>query len=740
MSERVKAYLILVTTSFIVMIFVFSAFYFRSKFVHYKRDVESDLARISLFYLKSDLHSFGKRISDFLKNEDISISNLESLGRKMCEDCSFAIWMDIDGNSVSEFGNVPSEDFYNDALIQALLYEESYAFLSDLYFLDDAVQIRTAMVVKTINGDDLIVLVGKTLPADYFAKIGHLIHRKVFFISKDGKVFGEGFQVSADLLKKAAGGQRPETEITKDGELVIAVPFFDFEEWGIKGFLINSIEFREVQKAFLKFLIIDIFLFSASFVILIFGILSTVRKKLKVMSVLFFYSLPLLFSILFVFVFQMPKVLETEYIECTEAMSKVLKRFGKIWLETTQFDEMKKMLNVQILLIENRNIVSSTLKKNVLSTLANWMKLRNIDTVEIGELDVNKVRYTYLGLKQESEVLFLLKEKTPLVNNVVNIKFMGIVMIMVSFILVLILGFSIKNTDHPRFLKATLVGYIFLAPALIHLLWWAAGPVAFSFYLAFHRWNVIDPAKPFVGFENFKELFQDKLFWNAMKNTVIFSLQVPISMLLSLFLAIAVNRQTKSMALLRTVYYLPAVTAGVSTTIVWRWILNKEFGILNYVLGFFGIPKIPWLTSPNTALIAIMLMTIWQSLGSQMIIFLAGLQSIPQAFYEAASIDGANAFQKFRFITIPLLKPTTVFVLVTSVIGSFQVFTPIYVLTQGGPLRSTDVVFYHIWESAWIELKMGYAAAQSWMLFLVLLVLTYVEFKLFGKESWKQYF
>ncbi|MEN3009346.1 sugar ABC transporter permease, partial [Pseudothermotoga sp.] len=488
----------------------------------------------------------------------------------------------------------------------------------------------------------------------------------------------------------------PETEITKDGKLVIAVPFFDFEEWGIKGFLINSIEFREVQKAFLKFLIIDVFLFSASFVILIFGILSAVKKKLKVMSVLFFYSLPLLFSILFVFVFQMPKILETEYIECTEAMSKVLKRFGKIWLETTQFDEMKKMLNVQILLTENGNIVSSTLKKNMLSTLANWVKLRDIDTVEIGELDVNKVRYTYLGLKQESEVLFLLKEKTPLVNNVVNIKFMGIVMIMVSFILVLILGFSIKNTDRPRFLKATLVGYIFLAPALIHLLWWAAGPVAFSFYLAFHRWNVIDPAKPFVGFENFRELFQDKLFWNAMKNTVIFSLQVPISMLLSLFLAIAVNRQTKSMALLRTVYYLPAVTAGVSTTIVWRWILNKEFGILNYVLGFFGIPKIPWLTSPNTALRAIMLMTIWQSLGSQMIIFLAGLQSIPQAFYEAASIDGANAFQKFRFITIPLLKPTTVFVLVTSVIGSFQVFTPIYVLTQGGPLRSTDVVFYHI--------------------------------------------
>ncbi|HOM73322.1 MAG TPA: sugar ABC transporter permease, partial [Armatimonadota bacterium] len=337
-------------------------------------------------------------------------------------------------------------------------------------------------------------------------------------------------------------------------------------------------------------------------------------------------------------------------------------------------------------------------------------------------------------------VLDVVKEKTPLVNAATKIRFSGIIAIVICLTFVWLLGFSIRNADRPRFLRATLIGYIFLAPALIHLIWWAAGPVGFSFFLAFHRWNVIDPAKPFVGLDNCKELFRDKLFWNAMKNTVLFSLQVPIGMFFSLLLAMAVNRPTRSMALLRTVYYLPAVTAGVSTTIVWRWILNKDFGILNYILGIFGIPKIPWLTSPRTALIAIMLMSIWQALGSQMIIFLAGLQSIPQAFYEAASIDGANGFQKFRKITLPLLKPTSIFVLVTSVIGSFQVFTPVYVLTQGGPLRSTDVVFYHIWESAWIELRMGYAAAQSWMLFLVLVVLTYLQFKLFGKESWQQYF
>lgn len=741
MDRRIKIYVISIVISFVAIVFVSSMLYFNSKFIQYKRDIESEIARLSLFHLKSQLYSFGKGVSDLLKKEDISVSNLETLSHRMCEGCSFILWMDVDGNSILSFGDVPKEDFYNDALVQAVLYEEGHTFLSDLYPLGDKVQIRTSMVVETVEGDELIVLTGKTLPEDFFTRIGQTVHRSVFFVSKDGKIFGEGFQVGSDLLRRTTGSQRPETEITKDRKLLMSVvPVFDFEEWGIKGFLVNSVEIGEVRRIFLKGLIINVVLFAFSSAALMIGALIAIKKKLKVKRVLYIFSLPLLFSVVFIFVFQIPGVLKNEYEEIVGMTAKALEDWGKVWLETAHFEEMKKILNVQILLTRNEKVTFSTLRRNMIDRLANWRFVSNFNTVDLGELDVNRVRHTYLSSKFGDETLFLLKEKTPLVNNTVNIRFMGIIVLIVSALFIVVLGFSIKNADRPRFLRATLVGYVFLAPALIHLLWWAAGPVAFSFYLAFHRWNVIDPAKPFVGFENFRELFQDKLFWNAMKNTVVFSLQVPISMLLSLLLAIAVNRQTKSMALLRTIYYLPAVTAGVSTTIVWRWILNKEFGILNYVLGFFGVPKIPWLTSPNTALIAIMLMTIWQSLGSQMIIFLAGLQSIPQAFYEAASIDGANTFQKFRFITIPLLKPTTVFVLVTSVIGSFQVFTPIYVLTQGGPLRSTDVVFYHIWESAWIELRMGYAAAQSWMLFLVLVVLTYIQFKLFGKESWKQYF
>ncbi len=740
LSTRTKLYLILFTISFVGIIFFSSLSYLRSRFFQYKKGVESEIARASLFYVKSELYDFGKTIFDLLKNEDISISKLEDISRIICEKCSFLVWMDIDGNIIAEFGTLPDEDLYLDPLVQSVFYGENNTFMSDIYSLDEALQIRTAMIVESDQSDELIVLVGKTLPADYFFRIGQFFGRKVFFVSKDGRVFGEGFPVSDDLLKRVKASQRVETEVTKDGRMISVMPFLDFEQWGMKGFLVNSIDIKQAQSKLLELQFINAILFIISSLILIFGILRAMNKRLKAIFVLFLFSVPLFLSIISVFLFQMTKVLGAEYEEHMKMTAKTLERFGQTWLKMEELEEIKRILGVQVLLMENRNVIFATLRKNILDTLAKWSPIASFNTVEMGELDVNRVRHTYLVLQKDNQRLYLLKEKTPLVNDLTGIRFMGLILSIVSILFVVILGFAIKNADRPRFLRATLIGYIFLAPALIHLLWWAAGPVVFSFYLAFHRWNVIDPAKPFVGFDNFKELFQDKLFWNAMKNTVLFSLQVPIGMFFSLLVAIAVNRQTKRMALLRTIYYLPAVTAGVSTTIVWRWILNRDFGILNYVLGFLGIPKIPWLTSPNTALIAIMLMSIWQSLGSQMIIFLAGLQSIPQTFYEAASIDGANSFHKFRFVTIPLLKPTTVFVLVTSVIGSFQVFTPIYVLTQGGPLRSTDVVFYHIWESAWVELRMGYAAAQSWMLFLVLVVLTYIQFKLSGKESWKQYF
>jgi len=740
LSRKTRLYIIAAVIIFVSVLFVVFVSNFESNVMDYKKVVETDVSRLSLFGFRSFLGEFEKQVSQSLMNENISVPNLSALNQKLSQFCSFVVWLDSDGNVVEVFGNPPHEDLYEDNMIQAVLYEDYGTFYTDLYALDDGLQIRTVTTLRSSEKKDLVFVAGKNLSKESFTKLGQLVQRAVFFVSRDGKTFGEASPIDEGLLRKASESHRPEVDLTSDSKMISVVPFFDFQEWNVKGFIINHSRVERFKKDVFQLKIVDLFLFFGCVILLIVGISIVARRNKKALYILTIFSVPLLLMIFYGYTFQVPGVLQKEYSDYVHAAARVLGEFGRIWLEDGQVEGIKQILNVQVLLSKNESIVSSTLRKELLKTIGNWVAVKKVGDVEHGEVLVNKVPYTYWRLRSNQQVLDVVKEKTPLVNAATKIRFSGIIAIVICLTFVWLLGFSIRNADRPRLLRATLIGYIFLAPALIHLIWWAAGPVGFSFFLAFHRWNVIDPAKPFVGLDNFKELFRDKLFWNAMKNTVLFSLQVPIGMFFSLLLAMAVNRPTRSMALLRTVYYLPAVTAGVSTTIVWRWILNKDFGILNYILGIFGIPKIPWLTSPRTALIAIMLMSIWQALGSQMIIFLAGLQSIPQAFYEAASIDGANGFQKFRKITLPLLKPTSIFVLVTSVIGSFQVFTPVYVLTQGGPLRSTDVVFYHIWESAWIELRMGYAAAQSWMLFLVLVVLTYLQFKLFGKESWQQYF
>ncbi len=362
------------------------------------------------------------------------------------------------------------------------------------------------------------------------------------------------------------------------------------------------------------------------------------------------------------------------------------------------------------------------------------------DGIEVGVARVNDVLHTYATQDIGEYEFTVLFEETPRENSILSIQFFSIGAILVLLVMVVVSVFVITNIESHKLISRTLIGYGFLLPALVHLVWWAVGPMGFALFLAFRRWSIVDAAKPFVGLQNFIELFSDFKFWNAMKNTAVYSIYVPIGMFISLLLAIAVNKLGKLSIVLRVLYYLPVVTAGVATTIVWRWIFNRDFGVLNFVLSIFGIKPIAWLESPQFALISMMIIGIWSAIGSQLLIFLAGLQGIPKDFYDAAAVDGASKPRIFWKITLPLLKPTSLFVLVTSVIGSFQVFTPIYVLTQGGPLRSTDVVFYHIWQSAWVDMRMGYAAAQSWILFLLLAALTLVEFKLFGKESWQAYF
>ena len=274
----------------------------------------------------------------------------------------------------------------------------------------------------------------------------------------------------------------------------------------------------------------------------------------------------------------------------------------------------------------------------------------------------------------------------------------------------------------------------FLAPSMLHLIVFVVTPIIFAAYLSTHRWDIIVPDKPFVGLGNFSEMAGDSYFWNALKNTFLYTLNVPIGMAVSLVVALMMNQRLKGVNLLRTLYFLPSVTSFVAIALVWMWIYHPSFGMANAILGIVGIPPLQWLNSSETALISVIVFSVWLGIGYQMVIFLAGLQAIPEDLYEAARIDGATNWQRFWKITLPLLKPTTFFVLVTSFIGSFQVFTSIYVMTGGGPTRSTDVFVYHIYQAAWEQLRMGYASAMSWVLFVIIMIATWIQFKLMGRE------
>ena len=274
----------------------------------------------------------------------------------------------------------------------------------------------------------------------------------------------------------------------------------------------------------------------------------------------------------------------------------------------------------------------------------------------------------------------------------------------------------------------------FLAPSLLHLAVFVLTPIVFAGYLSVHRWDVVVPDKPFVGLDNFREMFSDESFWNALKNTLLYTLNVPVGMMLSLGVALMMNRRFKGISLLRTLYFLPSVTSFVAIALVWMWIYHPTFGVANFLLGLFGLGPSAWLNSTSTAMVSVIIFSIWLSLGYQMVIFLAGLQGIPEELHDAARIDGSGSWNRFWHITLPLLKPTTFFIFVTSLITSFQVFTSIYVMTAGGPVHSTDVIVYHIYQSAWEQLRMGYASAMSWVLFVIIVIATWIQFRLMGKQ------
>lgn len=293
-----------------------------------------------------------------------------------------------------------------------------------------------------------------------------------------------------------------------------------------------------------------------------------------------------------------------------------------------------------------------------------------------------------------------------------------------------VIGLSITRGTRLRVERMEAAGaWLFIAPSLVHLLVFSIGPMAFALWLSLHDWTLLDETHRFIGAANYVELTRDGGFLRALLNTALYVLFVPAAMIVSLGLALFVNRPGWSVRALRAVFFLPYITSFVAISLVWKWMYEPELGLLNRVLGMVGIPAQPWLTSTTTALPSLMLMSIWMYAGYMMLIFLAGLQSIPASLYESARIDGAGPWQRFRRITLPLLRPTTVFILVTMVIFMFQVFTAVYVMTEGGPLQATDVVVYHIYRNAWEYLRMGYASAMAWVLFAVVFLLTLVQYR-----------
>ena len=245
----------------------------------------------------------------------------------------------------------------------------------------------------------------------------------------------------------------------------------------------------------------------------------------------------------------------------------------------------------------------------------------------------------------------------------------------------------------------------------------------------------------FIGFDNFSKLFKDKIFITSLANTTLFTILVVLfSFVISLALAIMLNnrRMERFSAVYELIYFLPVVTPMVPVAVMWKWIYDPQYGLLNYFLSLFGIPSQAWLIYPNLALYAIVIMSVWKIIGYYMVIFLVGLKNIPKDYYDAASIDGAVGWQVFRYITLPSLRPIVLYVLVVATIQSYNVFTQVYVMTsdiQGAPGRLVRVLVYDIYENGFRYFKMGYASAESVILLLIVLFLAVIEFRLIGKED-----
>lgn len=284
-------------------------------------------------------------------------------------------------------------------------------------------------------------------------------------------------------------------------------------------------------------------------------------------------------------------------------------------------------------------------------------------------------------------------------------------------------------------------GLLFVAPFIILILLFSVGPIIASIVLSFKEYSMLDQVNLFkaksVGLQNYIEAFSDKTMIRALVNTTIYSVGVvPVQLVIALGLAVILNGNVKGKAFFRSAYYIPTITSTVAVSVMFMFLFKTD-GLVNNILGIFGVPAYSYFNNPSLALPFIMMMAIWSSIGLYMIIFIAGLQKIPTALYESSSLDGADAWQQFRFVTLPLLKPIVFLNLVVSMIGTFQTFDQSFVVSggNGGPLDATMTMVLYIYRTGFRDFQMGYACAVAFILFIIIFVLTLIQRKFFGEET-----
>ena len=277
-----------------------------------------------------------------------------------------------------------------------------------------------------------------------------------------------------------------------------------------------------------------------------------------------------------------------------------------------------------------------------------------------------------------------------------------------------------------------MTGWAFVGPATAHLALFALFPIAYAAYVSTFKWNIATGSHAFVGAHNYGLSLHEGAFWNALWNSLLYTaLSVPLGMALALAVAILVNQRLRGVTIFRALYYIPAISSGVAMAMLWIYVFLPEKGLINAALGLLHINnKTDFVNNASTAMWVLVTMSVFTGLGPRMVLYLSGLVGIPAALYEAASLDGATGWNAFKRITLPMLLPTSLFVLVTSTIAAMQLFTPVYMITKGGPDMTTDVVGYHIYTEAWVDFNVGLASAKSFVVLVAIAGISAIQFRL----------